>query len=359
MKRTALYETHLKHSGKMVDFAGWEMPVQYEGLKAEHLAVRNGVGLFDVSHMGEIRVKGAKALETCEWLTTNHVAKLKAGEAQYTLFPNDQGGVVDDLIIYCIEPETDYLLCVNASNKDKDFQWCLSNNKGADITDESGMWGQIAIQGPKALEVSKKVFPELDLERPAFTFSYQGFNGDECIVARTGYTGEDGFEVFVPWDKSADLWQAFMDAGEGDGIKPCGLGARDTLRTEMKFPLYGNEIDDTTNPYQAGLGWVTKPKLKEFLGMNLILENKPNLDSKLIGLELTDKGIPRSGYEVLSPEGEVIGKVTSGTQSPMTGKSIGIAYVKESYKEVGTELMVQIRARQVAAKVVKTPFFER
>jgi aminomethyltransferase len=342
----------------MVDFAGWEMPVQYSGLKQEHLAVRNSVGLFDVSHMGEIRVKGPKALETCEWFTTNHVAKLKAGEAQYTLFPNDQGGIVDDLIIYCIEPEVDYLLCVNASNKDKDLKWVLDNNKGADITDESDRWGQIAIQGPKAVGVTQRVFSALESSRPAFTFSHEGFKGAECIVARTGYTGEDGYEIFVPWEKSSELWETLMSAGQPEGIQPCGLGARDTLRTEMKFPLYGNEIDDSTNPYQAGLGWVTKPKLKDFLGRDQILENKPKLDSRLVGLELTDKGIPRTGYEVVNSEGEVIGRVTSGTQSPMTGKSIGIAYVKSGYKEIGTELKVQIRARQVSAKVVKTPFIE-
>ncbi|NQZ02602.1 MAG: hypothetical protein HRT45_18225, partial [Bdellovibrionales bacterium] len=204
-----------------------------------------------------------------------------------------------------------------------------------------------------------RVFASLDTDRPAFTFEHVEFEGQECIIARTGYTGEDGYEIFVPWEKSADLWEALMKAGEPEGIQPCGLGARDTLRTEMKFPLYGNEIDDTTNPYQAGLGWVTKPKLKDFVGKELILENKPNLDSRLIGLELTDKGIPRTGYEVLSSEGEVIGRITSGTQSPVTGKSIGVAYVKTDYKEVGTELKVQIRARQVSAKVVKTPFIEK
>lgn len=358
VKLTPLASTHEKLGGKMVDFAGWWMPVQYEGLRQEHNAVRSNVGLFDVSHMGEIRVKGTQALETTEWLTTNHVGKLENGQAQYTLFPNAQGGVVDDLIVYCLEKGSDYLLCVNASNKDKDLKFVLENNKGADISDESDQWGQVAVQGPNAPEFLKKAFSEFKDGISPFHFISVEFGGEVCYLATTGYTGEAGCEIFVPADKAVELWNYLLDLGQSEGIVPCGLGARDTLRTEMKYPLYGNEIDDTTNPYQAGLGWVVKPKLKDFFGKDIILKNKASLTQKLIGFEVLERGIPRTGYPLMSLDGEEIGRVTSGTQSPSTSKNIGVGYIDKDFADLDTEFLVGIRSRQLKAKVVKTPFVQ-
>lgn len=358
VKVTPLSQVHEDMGGKMVEFAGWWMPVSYEGLRQEHNAVRNSVGLFDVSHMGEIRVKGPNALKTVEWVTTNLVSRLENGQAQYTLFPNDQGGVVDDLIVYCLEKTTDYLLCVNASNKDKDLQWVIKNNQGADIVDESDYWGQLALQGPNAPKVMKAVMPDVPENLPGFEFATVSFEGETCHVARTGYTGEDGYEVFVPASKTVALWKAFMEKGASEGIAPCGLGARDTLRTEMRYPLYGNEINDTTNPYQAGLGWVVKAKDKDFLGKDLILENKKGLTQKLVGIEMVDKGIARSGYPILNGDGAEIGQVTSGTPSPTTGKNIGVAYINKDFSDLDTEIFVGIRGRQLKAKVVKTPFVQ-
>ena len=359
VKVTPLKQVHEDLGGKMVDFAGWWMPVQYEGLRQEHNAVRNSVGLFDVSHMGEIRVKGPNALKTCEWVTTNLVSKLKNGQAQYTLFPNNQGGVVDDLIVYCIEEGTDYLLCVNASNKDKDLKWVIENNQGADIVDESDYWGQIALQGPNAPKVMAEVMPDVPGDLPGFEFATVTFEGETCFVARTGYTGEDGYEVFIPAGKTVALWKAFMEKGKSFDLALCGLGARDTLRTEMRYPLYGNEIDDTTNPYQAGLGWVVKAKDKDFLGKDLILENKKSLTQKLVGLVMVDRGIARSGYTLHSEDGAEVGRVTSGTPSPTTGDNIAVAYLERSLSEPGTEVFVDIRGRKTKAKVVKTPFVQK
>lgn len=357
-KTTPLSQVHENLGGKMVEFAGWWMPVQYEGLRQEHNAVRNSVGLFDVSHMGEIRVKGPNALKTVEWVTTNLVSKLKNGQAQYTLFPNAKGGVVDDLIVYCIEEGTDYLLCVNASNKDKDLKWVLANNQGADITDESKYWGQLALQGPKAVKVMKEALPDVPENLPGFEFATVNFEGETCFVARTGYTGEDGFEVFVPASKTVALWSLFMEKGASENIAPCGLGARDTLRTEMRYPLYGNEIGDETNPYQAGLGWVVKAKDKDFLGKDVILEGKSKLTQKLVGIVMLDRGIARMGYPLHAANGKEIGRVTSGTPSPTTGENIGVAYIDKDFSDLGTELFVAIRGRQLKAKVVKTPFVQ-
>jgi aminomethyltransferase len=266
MKKTPLAELHEKLGARMVDFAGWWMPVQYVGLREEHDNVRKNVGLFDVSHMGEVRVKGPKALMTLQWLTTNDVAKLNDGEAHYSLLPNDQGGLVDDIIVYCLKRDTDYLVCVNASNKDKDFAWMVKNNKGADLTDESEQWGQIAIQGPKALELCDRVLGMKVSAMKSFNIQSGQFKGHRIMVATTGYTGEKGCEVFVDAAGAGALWNELLEKGKDLGVAPIGLGARDTLRTEMKYSLYGHEIDDTTNPYEAGLGWVIKPQSKDFLG---------------------------------------------------------------------------------------------
>lgn len=356
-QRTPLYAEHIKLGGKMVPFAGWEMPVQYKGLREEHSCVRNHVGLFDVSHMGEIRVKGPKALETLEWLTTNQVSKLENGMAHYNLLPNDQGGLVDDIFIYCLEKDRDYLVCVNASNKDKDFAWMIKNNKGADITDESSKWGQIAVQGPQAPALLDAVcgFAVSAMERnqiQAFTFkNYKGY------VATTGYTGEKGAEIFIEAAGSVSLWQDLLTKGADFQVQPIGLGARDSLRTEMKYSLYGHEIDDTTNPYEAGLGWVIKPKAKDFMGKNIILGAKEQgLKRALVGFETLDKGIPRQAYTLCDESGASIGVVTSGTHSPTLDKPIGIGYVDTAHSALGSLIWVDIRGRKVAAKVIRTPF---
>lgn len=361
--KTPLAAEHEARGARMVDFAGWWMPVQYRGLKEEHLSCRTGVGLFDVSHMGEFRVRGPKALETLQWVTTNDVSKLAAGEAHYSLFPNDVGGIVDDLIVYCLKPGEEYLLCVNAANIEKDFAFVQANNRGADLVNESSDWGQIAVQGPKALTLLDRLF--VDQEggvRPsamkAFTHRAFSWGGTSVILARTGYTGEVGAEIFVPASKTVQLWRELLEKGADLGAEPIGLGARDTLRTEMKYSLYGHEIDDTTNPYEAGLGWVVKPQAKDFIGKAQILAGKEAVTRKLIGFELTERGIPRQGYTLLSPSGDKIGVCTSGTMSPSTGASVGIGYVKTEFAPNGSEIAVDIRGKAVKAKVRPTPFVE-
>lgn len=352
-KFTPLKTNHEAVGARMVDFAGWFMPIQYEGLIAEHNIVRKQAGIFDVSHMGEILVSGPKALETLQWTTTNDVTKLKSGEAQYSLFPNENGGIVDDLIIYCLKPNSEYLLCVNASNTDKDFAFLTQNNKGAVIENHSSKWGQLAIQGPEALKVVKAALGQDFSTVAYFTFVENNSAGYGCYVARTGYTGEDGVEIFVPWEKTSDLWEKMIKAG----AKPIGLGARDTLRTEMKYSLYGHEIDDETNPYEAGLGWVVKPQAKDFIGKAKILNYKEKgLKRKLIGFKMIDRGIPRQGYSLFSFDSHEIGRVTSGTMSPTLNEAIGIGYVDINLANEGTEIFVDIRGRKTKAQIVKTPF---
>lgn len=360
MLKTPLAAEHEKLGARMVEFAGWYMPVQYKGLREEHMNVRENVGLFDVSHMGEIRFKGPQALATLEWLTTNDVSKLNPGEAQYSLLPNENGGLVDDIIVYCLEKNADYLVCVNAANKDKDFQWMLKNNKGADITDESSQWGQIAVQGPKALTLLKRVLGvDAEAMKP-FTLARGSFSGTEFIFARTGYTGEAGGEVFIRSEGTVALWQALLEKGSDLGAQAIGLGARDTLRTEMKYSLYGHEIDDQSNPFEAGLGWVVKPAKKDFIGKGPMVQVKEKgLARSLIGFKTLDKGIPRQGYELYSIDNKLIGKVTSGTHSPSLDQPIGIGYVEASFAAEGTEIFVDIRGRKVKAQVCKTPFVVR
>ncbi len=358
LKKTPIYDSHVKQGGKIVPFAGWEMPVQYGNLRDEHNHVRQAVGLFDVSHMGEIRVRGREALNTLQWLTTNDVSRLKKGQAQYTLFPNEKGGVVDDLIVYCLEPDSDYLLCVNASNKDKDLKFLTENNRGAIIEDESSTWGQIAIQGPKAMEALKRVTGEDFTSCPGFEFREWQWGDQLCYVARTGYTGEDGVEIFVPWDKTEGLWNLFLE--KCPEARPIGLGARDTLRTEMKYPLYGQEITDSTYPHEAGLGWVVKLDKGDFLGKAEIVKAKEKgLKRKLIGLKVTGKGIARPGYKVFSVDSQEIGEVTSGTLSPSLNQAIAVAYVAFGSHEVGTRVQVQMRNKMIDAEIVKTPFYKK
>lgn len=359
MKKTPLADAHTKLGAKMVDFAGWLMPIQYKGLREEHDNVRTNVGLFDVSHMGEVRVKGPKALETLEWLTTNDVSKLNKGDAQYSLLPNDQGGLVDDIIVYCIEKNQDYLVCVNASNKDKDFAWMQKNNKGADITDESDKWGQIAVQGPKALQLLDQTLNMSVSSMKSFTFQPITFKGSQGYVATTGYTGEKGAEIFIEAKGTEALWNQLMDDGKALGVQPIGLGARDTLRTEMKYSLYGNEIDDVSNPYEAGLGWVIKPAKKDFMGKAKILSRKEKPENQLIGFKMLEKGIPRHGYPIVTADGQKLGIVTSGTHSPSLDEPIGIGYVSTPHASEGSEIYIDIRGRKVKAKVCKTPFVSR
>ncbi len=359
-KKTPLADTHVKLGAKMVDFAGWWMPIQYTGLREEHNCVRQNVGLFDVSHMGEIRFKGTKAIESLEWLTSNDVAKLNPGEAQYSLLPNDKGGLVDDIYIYCIEKGVDYLVCVNAANKDKDFAWMQKHNKGADVIDESSQWGQIAVQGPKGPQLIERIFGKPVAEQKHNTFFKSEFAGAKVIVAFTGYTGEAGGEIFVEANKTAELWNTLLEKGKDLGVQPIGLGARDTLRTEMKYSLYGHEIDDTTNPYESNLGWVMKPAKKDFMGKSLILAAKEKGISKgLIGFKMLEKGIPRQGYTLHAADGANIGIVTSGTHSPSLDEPIGIGFLTTPYVAEGTEFFVDIRGRKVKAKVCKTPFVSR
>jgi len=357
LKRTPLAAEHEKLGARMVDFAGWWMPVQYKGLKEEHLTVRKSVGLFDVSHMGEVRVKGAQALETLQWLTTNDVAKLENGHAQYSLLPNEKGGLVDDIIVYCIEKNQDYMVCVNASNTDKDFAWMVAHNKGADITNESTRWAQIAVQGPQALVLTDKVLGTELRDMKPFRFIQQRFLGHSIIVATTGYTGEAGCEIFIEAAGAVPLWQKLLSEGEAYGVQPIGLGARDTLRTEKKYSLYGHEIDDVTNPYASGLGWVIKPEAKRFLGVERILEGRASGRlASLVGFKLVDKGIPRQGYKLVDAQNTEIGVVTSGTVSPSLDEAIGLAYIASSQSALGHEFFVDIRGRKVKAVVCKTPF---
>lgn len=359
-QKTPLFDDHVKLGARIVDFAGWQMPVQYTGLKEEHNACRTHIGLFDVSHMGEIRFKGPKAVESLQWLTTNDVSKLEAGQAHYSLLPNDQGGLVDDIFIYCLEKNADYLVCVNASNIEKDFAWMTKNNKaGADITNESAQWGQIAIQGPKALELCDALFPnDKPSAWPRNQIKKSKFQNFNVMIASTGYTGEAGCEIFVEAAGTSALWNALM----AHPLKPVpvGLGARDSLRTEMKYSLYGHEIDDVTNPYEAALGWVIKPQAKDFMNKaQIVAAKEQGLKRKLIGYKTLERGIPRQGYEIKTSAGQTIGITTSGTHSPTLDEPIGIAYVETAHSTEGSEIFVDIRGKLVKAVVVKTPFVQK
>ncbi|MBE8222289.1 MAG: glycine cleavage system aminomethyltransferase GcvT [Bdellovibrionales bacterium] len=354
LKKTALYDSHLKQNGKMLDFAGWLLPVEFEGIKKEHLRVRLSGGLFDVSHMGEFFLKGSNALKTLEHLCSKEVTKLKKNEAQYNLLINKSGGIVDDIIIYCLEENKNYLLCVNAANIKKDWNFINENNLGAVVSDESDTWSQIAVQGPKAFELLK----ELNIkETQAFKMQSVSWNNTDLLFASTGYTGEKGGEIFVKTEKCLALWDYLLTKGHSLGIKPIGLGARDTLRLEKAYPLYGNELNEDVNPYQARLSWVVSSH-KEFLGKTSMLEAKlKGFDKYLVGIKLEDRGIARRGYLVFNQKGEEIGKLSSGTYSPSLDKSIALAFVNKDYKEIGQEILVEVRSKKLLAKVIKLPFF--
>ena len=355
-QRTPLYETHVRAGARMVDFAGWEMPVQYAGILEEHEAVRTRVGIFDVSHMGEVIFRGPKALEALSRLFTNDVGKTVDGQAQYGCLCRETGGIVDDVVVYR-RGAADLLVCVNAANRQKDFDWLSGHGGGADVKNESDAWGQLAIQGPLAAQLLQRI-TNVDLSAMrTYRFANGEVAGIPCLVARTGYTGEDGFELFCPAEATPRLWDAVMDAGRHEKIQPCGLGARDSLRLEMAYRLYGQDMDDGTTPLEAGLGWVVKLDKGEFIGRDAMLRQKEQgLGRKLVGFVLTDAGIARHGYPVLQ-DGRKVGEVTSGTKGPSLKTSIGLAYVPPALAAEGSTFQVEIRGRPAAAKVVKTPFY--
>ena len=362
LKRTPLADEHIAAGARMVDFGGWSMPLQYAGLVEEHNTVRQKVGLFDVSHMGEIRVTGAGAEAFLDTITVNDVSKLNDGQAHYTVLPNENGGIIDDLLIYRFASEN-YLLVVNASTQDNDLAWILKHAANFDVTvaSESDQTGQIAIQGPLAQSVLQRLV-SVDLAEIAYYhFTETQVAGVSTLVSRTGYTGEDGFECYVPADQTAALWRRFMEEGKAEGIQPAGLGARDTLRLEARMHLYGNDMNDTITPLEAGLGWVTKmKKASDFIGKAaLAAQKKAKVTRKLIGFEMVDRGIARHDYPVVDADGNQIGVVTSGTYGPTLKKAIGLAYVPSAMSKADTIISIKIRNKVATARVVKGPFYTR
>lgn len=359
MKTTPFTDLHIALGAKMHEFAGYNMPIEYSGIIDEHMTVVNGVGVFDVSHMGEFWVKGPQALPFIQSITSNDASVLPIGKAQYTCFPNEQGGIVDDLLVYHYEPEK-YLLVVNASNIEKDWDWCVKHNTfGAELENASDRMAQLAVQGPKAREVLQRLTPVDLASIPYYAFTTGEFAGcKEVIISNTGYTGAGGFELYFYPSDAQKIWDAIFEAGKPEGIKPIGLGARDTLRLEMGFCLYGNDLDDTTSPIEAGLGWITKfVDGKDFTNrVELERQKKEGVARKLCAFELIDKGIPRHGYEIVDAASETIGHVTSGTMSPVLKKGIGMGYVKTAFSKVGSEIYIQVRNRNLKAQVVKAPF---
>lgn len=359
MKTTPFTGKHIALGAKMHEFAGYNMPIEYSGIIDEHLTVCQGVGVFDVSHMGEFWVKGPHALDFIQRVTSNNAAVLTPGKVQYTCFPNETGGIVDDLLVYDYGQEK-YLLVVNAANIEKDWNWCVSHNTvGAELENASDRMGQLAVQGPKALPTLQKL-TSLDLsEIPYYHFRVGDFAGvPQVIISNTGYTGAGGFELYFYPEDADRIWNAIFEAGAEFGIKPIGLGARDTLRLEMGFCLYGNDIDDTTSPIEAGLGWITKfVEGKEFTNRAALEKQKAEgVSRKLVGFEMKDRGIPRHGYKLVDAEGTEIGHVTSGTMSPIRKIGIGLGYVQIAFSKPGTEIYLDNRGRKLKAQVVKPPF---
>lgn len=359
MKTTPFTEKHIALGAKMHEFAGYNMPIEYSGIIDEHLTVCNSVGVFDVSHMGEFWVKGPHALDFLQKVTSNNVAALVPGKIQYTCFPNEDGGIVDDLLVYQYELEK-YFLVVNASNIEKDWNWCISHNtEGAELENSSDNMAQLAVQGPKAIQALQKLTDINLADIPYYTFKVGEFAGEKnVIISNTGYTGAGGFELYFYPDAAMKIWDAVFEAGAEFGIKPIGLGARDTLRLEMGFCLYGNDLDDTTSPIEAGLGWITKfVDGKNFTNRSMLEKQKAEgTVRKLVGFEMIDRGIPRHGYELTTAEGDKIGVVTSGTMSPIRKIGIGMGYVKPEYSKIGTEICIDMRGRKLKAVVVKPPF---
>ena len=357
MKSVALNDIHIALGAKMVPFAGFNMPVQYSGINIEHETVRNGVGVFDVSHMGEFILKGEVALDLIQRVCSNDASTLFDGKVQYSCLPNEEGGIVDDLLVYRIDEKT-YMLVVNASNIDKDWDWISKHNSGAvDMKNISDQTSLLAVQGPKAAEALQSL-TEVNLsDMDYYTFKKGVFAGIEnVLISATGYTGAGGFELYFDKKDSEHIWNEVFRAGEPLGIKPIGLAARDTLRLEMGFCLYGNDIDDSTSPIEAGLGWITKFTKNFVNSENLAAQKERGVERKLVGFEMIERGIPRHDYEIVDVAGTVIGKVTSGTQSPSLQKGIGMGYVKTAFSKMGTDIYVKIRDNKVLARVVKMPF---
>ncbi|GAA4803519.1 glycine cleavage system aminomethyltransferase GcvT [Olivibacter ginsenosidimutans] len=359
MKTTALTEVHIALGAKMVPFAGYQMPVQYTGINDEHETVRKNVGVFDVSHMGEFILKGEKALDLVQKISSNDASKLYDGKIQYACIPNETGGIVDDFLVYRIDAQT-YFLVVNAANIQKDWDWIVQyNTYGVEMKNISDKTSLFAVQGPKATDALQALTAINLGEMEYYTFKKGTFAGVEnVLVSATGYTGAGGFEIYVDNAHAKQIWDAIFEAGAPFGIKPIGLGARDTLRLEMGFCLYGNDIDDTTSPLEAGLGWVTK-FTKDFVNADYLKKQKEEgVNQKLVGFEMLERGIPRHGYELINETDDVIGVVTSGTQSPSLQKSLGLGYVKTAYSKEGSEIWVKIRDKKVKAVVSKPPFIK-
>ncbi len=366
MKNTPFTQKHIALGAKMAEFAGYNMPISYSGINDEHTAVRKNAGVFDVSHMGEFILKGEHALDLIQRVTSNDASKLKAGQAQYSCLPNETGGIVDDLLVYCIEENKVYMLVVNASNIEKDWNWISRfNTNNAEMHNISDKTGLLAVQGPNATKILQPL-TEMDiLNLKYYTFVKGKFAGvDNVLISATGYTGAGGVEIYFPAgpggedkDDAADkIWNSIFEIGGPQGLKPVGLGARDTLRLEMGFCLYGNDIDDTTSPLEAGLGWITKFS-KDFTSKEIFEKQKVNgVERKLVGFEMIEKGIPRHGYEINDAEGNKIGHVTSGTQSPSLGKAIGMGYVSKPFAAIDSIIYIKIRDKQLQAKVAKLPF---
>lgn len=365
MKETAFTRFHIEAGARMVPFAGYNMPVEYSGINDEHITVREKAGVFDVSHMGEFRVTGPKATEFLQYVTSNDVSALWDGKVQYSCFPNGRGGIVDDLLVYRYNPEH-YLLVVNASNIEKDWNWCVKNAEkfglkaGHELVNVSDEIAQLAIQGPLAMKAMQKLTKEPVEDMEYYTFKVMEFAGiNDVIFSTTGYTGAGGCEIYVKNEDGARLWRAVFEAGQEFGIKPIGLGARDTLRLEMGFCLYGNDINDTTSPIEAGLGWITRFN-KEFIDKEMLLKQKENgVEKRLKGFVMEDRAIPRQHYEVVNGSGELIGEVTSGTMSPMMKQGIGMAYVSKGFWKSGTEIFIRIRNKDVKARIVDLPIYKK
>lgn len=359
MKNTALTPIHEKLGAKMVPFAGFNMPVQYEGVNAEHLTVRNAVGVFDVSHMGEFLLEGKQALDLIQKVTSNDASKLFDGKVQYSCLPNDNGGIVDDLLVYRINEEK-YMLVVNASNIDKDWNWIAKHNTfNVNMTNLSDETSLLAVQGPKAAEALQSL-TEVDLsEMEYYTFKIGTFAGiNDVVISATGYTGSGGFEIYFKNNDAEKIWNAVFESGKEYGIKPIGLAARDTLRLEMGFCLYGNDINDTTSPIEAGLSWITK-FTKDFVNAEMLKKQKEEgVSKKLVAFKLDNRGVPRHGYEIVDEENNVIGEVTSGTMSPSLKIGIGMGYVPKTYAKLGSKIGIKVRNKSLAATVVKLPFYK-
>lgn len=359
MKQTPFTNLHIELGAKMHEFAGYNMPIEYTGILDEHATVCNAVGVFDVSHMGEFWIKGPKALELIQKITSNDASKLKIGKIQYTSFINEKGGIIDDFLLYHMEEEK-YMLVVNASNIQKDWEWCKKHNTmGAILEDASEHTALLALQGPKAIDVLQKL-TDKDLSAiPYYAFEYGTIAGvEDVIISNTGYTGAGGFELYFYPNHSETIWNALFEAGKEFGIKPAGLGARDTLRLEMGFNLYGNEMTEEITPLEAGLGWITKfTDGNDFIGRDVLEKQKSEgVTRKLCAFTLSERGIPRQGYKIVNDDGEEIGEVTSGTMSPMMKVGIGMGYVKPEYATLGTEIFIQVRKRNLKAEIVKPPF---